>query len=160
MSASDVVSYKYAFPEPLKPETRNYLVALGIFVFIAALFFLSDGKWFVPLLVFLIFGLVQSGIFGAARQLELYPRYLLCGSQVVYFQSVKEARLMAESGELVLTYDNGRGLRQFKLERDRFPTGARKEHKILANKDKKFRKVAGKIIAAVQQQAPEAVVKA
>lgn len=84
--------------------------------------------------------------FAAPRQLLIGPRYLLCGNAIVYFGNVKRMTLTRSQGKLRLECTNGKA---FVLERDKFPTGARKSDKIAKNKAKKFDKVSGKIMEKV-----------
>jgi hypothetical protein len=85
--------------------------------------------------------------FSAPRQLLLGPRYLLCGNAIVYFGNVKRMTLTRSQGKLRLECTNGKA---FVLERDKFPTGARKTDKIAKNKAKKFDKVSSKIMEKVR----------
>jgi hypothetical protein len=85
--------------------------------------------------------------FSAPRQLLLGPRYLLCGSTIVYFGNVKRMTLSPAQGKLRLECNSGKS---FVLERDKFPTGARKADKIAKNKEKKFDKVSTKIMDKVR----------
>lgn len=89
------------------------------------------------------------------RTLQLGPRYLLCGQQIVYYGNVKSALLSRAKGTLRVQAHNGQ---VFVLERDKFPTSARKAEKIRINKAAKFDKVADKIIEKVRQAAPRAEV--
>lgn len=91
----------------------------------------------------------------APRTLQLGPRYLLCGQQIVYYRNVKSVTLSRAAGTLRILAHNGQ---TFVLERDKFPTNARKAEKIKVNKAAKFDKVAEKIIDKVHQTAPHAEV--
>lgn len=85
--------------------------------------------------------------FSAPRQLLVGPRYLLCGNAIVYFGNVKRMTLAPAQGKLRLECTTGKA---FVLERDKFPTAARKSDKIAKNKAKKFDKVSGKIMDKVR----------
>jgi hypothetical protein len=89
----------------------------------------------------------------ASRQLLLGPRYLLCGQTIVYYANVKRLTLTRGSGTLRVQSSNGQN---FVLERDKFPTNARKADKIKKNKAVKFDKVADKLIEKVRKAAPGA----
>lgn len=89
----------------------------------------------------------------ASRQLLLGPRYLLCGQTIVYYANVQRVTLTRGSGTLRVQSSNGQN---FVLERDKFPTKARKADKIQKNKAAKFDKVADKIIEKVRKAAPGA----
>lgn len=92
--------------------------------------------------------------FSAPRQLLLGPRYLLCGNSIVYFGNVKQMDLSSAQGKLRLDCKNGTS---FVLERDKFPTGARKADKIKKNKAAKFDKVSSKIMEKVRTATANAV---
>lgn len=91
--------------------------------------------------------------FGAARKLSLGTRYLLCGNSIVYYANVARLTLSEAQGKLSVESRNGK---IFVLERERFPTGARKTDKVARNKAAKFGKVAGKIVDKVRKAAPAA----
>lgn len=91
----------------------------------------------------------------APRTLQLGPRYLLCGQQIVYYGNVESVALSRVAGTLRVYAHNGQ---VFVLERDKFPTNARKAEKIRINKAAKFDKVVEKIIDKVRQTAPHAEV--
>src|SRR3990167_5715060 len=97
--------------------------------------------WVLPLLARLT----------AGRYLQLGPRYLLCGDSIVYYGNVRRLVLSRSSGTLELFGADGPVLR---LERDKFPTNARKPDKITRNKATKFEKVSARIIERVLQAAP------
>ncbi len=81
-----------------------------------------------------------------SRLLKLGPRYLLCGDRIIYYANVKEANLSEAEGTLTLITRRGE---PFKIEREKFPTSARKPHKIAINKTAKFNKVSARIIEKV-----------
>ena len=84
----------------------------------------------------------------AGKFLKLGPRYLLCGKSIVYYANVKRVVQSTAKGSLQLQSTNGQ---MFVLERDKFPTGARKADKIAKNKAAKFDKVSAKIIEKVRK---------
>jgi hypothetical protein len=88
--------------------------------------------------------------FSAGKQLKLGPRYLLCGEVILYYGNVKRLILSPAKGTLSVQSANGQ---LFVLERDKFPTSARKADKISKNKDAKFEKVSSKIIEKVRKAA-------
>jgi hypothetical protein len=86
-----------------------------------------------------------------SKKIFLGPRYLICGSNIVYYGNVVRLALDKTAGSLHLVSANQQ---RFTLERERFPTNARKTDKIARNKAAKFSKVAHNIIAHVQRAAP------
>lgn len=89
--------------------------------------------------------------FSADCHLQIGPRYLLCGDTIVYYGNVRRLILFRSKGVLVLHSANGTVLM---LERDKFPTSARKPDKIKKNKAAKFEKVSNRIIERVNRAAP------
>lgn len=83
------------------------------------------------------------------RQISLGPRFVVCGNTVAYYKNVK--RMALRPGNLTLFWGDNQF---FKLEEKRFPTNARKQHKITANKAAKFQKVSAKIIERVIAESP------
>jgi hypothetical protein len=83
------------------------------------------------------------------RAIYLGPRFMVCGNTIAYYKNVR--RMALKPGELTIFWGEEDS---FRLEEKRFPTGARKQHKIKANKAAKFGKVAAKIIERVQIEVP------
>ena len=125
------------------PKRLRFVYACLGMALLAKIFF-PDG---VPALLFLsLLGWFDT----PRRQLLLGPRYLLCGENIVYYANVKQLTLTTAQGELRLVSANGKS---FVLERDKFPTSARKADKISRNKSEKFDKVSAKIIDKVRSAA-------
>ena len=99
----------------------------------------------VPIIVGLLFLLLRN------KYLYLAPRYLLCGTDIVYYANVTKLVLSEMNGTLRLQTVSGK---DFILEREKFPTYANKPHKIKRNKEAKFAKVSAKIIDKVRRHAP------
>jgi hypothetical protein len=117
------------------------LLGLGVFVLAPALFPLGMVIWGVALMVY-----------GTAPKfLRLGPRYLLCGKQIVYHANVKRITFAKSEGRLQLHGMNGE---HFVLERDKFPTDARREPKISQKKAAKFETLSSKIIFNIQRAQP------
>ena len=89
--------------------------------------------------------------FSAPKTLCLGPRYLLCGGRIVYFANVVQLTLAKAEGKLSLQSANGEIL---VLERDKFPSNARKADKLARNKAEKFAKTSEKIIERVRKACP------
>lgn len=88
----------------------------------------------------------------AQRTLVVGPRYLICADRVVHYANVTGLHLSEASGTLRLDLP---GERPLLIERERFPTAARKAPKIAANQAAKFAKVSAKIIDKVRRASPE-----
>jgi hypothetical protein len=69
----------------------------------------------------------------------------------VYYGNVRRLTLSQARDSLQVQSANGR---VFVLERDKFPTSARKTDKIARNRAAKFDKVSGKIIEKVRKAVP------
>jgi hypothetical protein len=85
------------------------------------------------------------------KLLYIGPRYLICGETIVYFGNINAVTLDAAAGQLCLSPANAR---RFMLERDKFPTSARKAHKVKVNQAAKFDKVTAKLIQKVLKASP------
>jgi hypothetical protein len=125
-------------------RVRQVLFYIGLAVALIATF--ADfpagvAVFFAPLLVYI----------SAARKLSLGTRYLLCGNDIVYYGNVTRLALSEKEGKLSVRSANGK---TFVLERERFPTGARKADKIKKNRAAKFGKVAAKIVDKVRKASP------
>lgn len=89
--------------------------------------------------------------FVTKKKILVGPRYLICGPSLVYYRNVSRMTLNEDTG--ILQLFSG-GDTPFVLERDKFPTNARKTPKIARNKAEKFAKVSRSIIAKVLRDAP------
>ncbi|WP_119967165.1 hypothetical protein [Simplicispira lacusdiani] len=145
MAAPAFILFKYPHGgRPLiSPARRGFTWASMAVALLATVLAFPVGAalWLVPLLA----------RFTASRYLQLGPRYLLCGDTIVYYGNVRRMVLSRTRGTLALSGAEGLLLR---LERDKFPTNARKPDKITKNKAAKFEKVSSRIIERVLQAAP------
>jgi hypothetical protein len=115
-----------------------------------------------PMILFFPFSLFMSVVLVPVslvllrppKQLCLGPRYLICGSRILYYANIQRVTMEPGEGRLMLKSSTGQIL---VLERDKFHTGARKPHKIEANKTARFEKVAQKIVTRVREASPSAV---
>ncbi|WP_135228325.1 hypothetical protein [Deinococcus fonticola] len=158
---SDGDTYKYDYPEKLPLTLKQKLSRL----FTVILLVLAWGWFFryglpafgelggIPVALMTI--ILPAATFSRKKKIELFPRYLICGPNIVYFQNVEALTLKDQAGTLTIDYLQGKLKKQFVLDRKNFPTNARKQHKIDANRQKKFDKVVARITRAVGQQAPQ-----
>lgn len=86
-----------------------------------------------------------------SKGLMIGPRYLICGASILYYRNLARIELQS-TGTLDLLDQSGNQLR---IEKAKFPTGARKTDKIERNTAAKFSKAAGKIIQKVAAIAPD-----
>ncbi len=147
MADTQFAAWKYQHPGKggVSAKRWKWVVGTAIVAGIATLAFFPAGLFvgIVPLLVY----------FSAPKQIALGPRYLICGSQIVYYGNVASLSLDRAAGRLTLVSANAKS---FVIEQEKFPTNARKSHKVAANKATKFAKVAEKIIEKVRQASPSA----
>ena len=105
----------------------------------------------IPLSVFLcVVGFVA--LLARNRRLSVGPRYLICGKDIIYYGNVTQVALDEAAGRLDLILANGK---RFSLIREKFPTRARKPHKVAANQAAKFNKVTARVIDKVRRANPE-----
>ncbi|MCE1181742.1 MAG: hypothetical protein LWW81_05465 [Rhodocyclales bacterium] len=91
-----------------------------------------------------------------SRKLLIGPRYLICGREIVYFANVQRVDRDDVAGFLSLTPAEGA---PFVLNREKFPTNARKADKIKRNRAAKFAKVAERLIVHVRAANPAADIR-
>ena len=150
MTPTEFAQFKYQHADAaVRSVARLWFVGISLGV---GLFLLSMRSVPLPLALFAM-AVPAVAWFSASRHLLLGPRYLLCGKAIVYYANVKHLSLSRTSGTLRVQSNNGQS---FVLERDKFPTAARKAAKIKKNKAAKFDKVADKIIEKVRKAAPGA----
>ena len=142
MTPTEFSTFKYQHPDRAV-RSRKRLIFVGLSLAVAlGIAVLAFPPGALALLVPLV------AWFSVSKQLQLGPRYLLCGQSIVYYGNVTRLTLARAQGSLRVQSASGQ---VFVLERDKFPTGARKTAKIAANKAAKFDKVSGKIIDKVRQ---------
>lgn len=147
MTPTLFASFKYQHDGDRRISPARWrFIAVGVAVAAVAGFF-SQG----PALVLLVVPLIAW--VAAPRLLQLGPRYLICGREILYYSNVSAAMLERKTGRLRLQCSGGES---FLLEREKFPTGARKADKIARNKAAKFDKLASKLIEKVRRVAPSA----
>lgn len=135
--------YKGGAPLPPGPLRQGLFYATLLLALAVSILAFPGG-----LLVFAIPLLIR---FAVPRELLIGPRYLLCGSDIVYFGNVDKVVLDEARGRMTLIS----GARPcFVLEREKFPTNARKSDKIAANKAAKFAKVSAKLLERIRQASP------
>ena len=105
--------------------------------------------WRIPALILTVLGLLL--LLMRDKQILLGSRYLICGTEIVYFANVDQVVRDNTSGTLRLALPQGR---TWVLERDKFPTNARKTEKIARNRRAKFDKVADRLIERIRQANP------
>jgi hypothetical protein len=99
----------------------------------------------------ILFVLALIAFFHSRKVILVGPRYFICGDAIVYYANVTRMALDDRAGTLRLFTASGQG---FTLERDKFPTGARKADKIAKNKAAKFAKVSASLIGKIQRASP------
>lgn len=128
-----------------------------VVVLIVSLFVISIGAANVSTWM-LLGSVVPLGIgihlirLGTRKALLIAPRYLIVGEQIVYYATVAKAVVDRQRQTLTLVSDKGKRL---VIEAERFPTNARKDFKIKANKTAKFDKVVAKILPRLSGVTPE-----
>lgn len=145
MAAPEFILFKYPHGgRPLIGPVRRGFIYAGLAAgVLAGLLVFPFG--FVLLLVPLV------ARFSAGCYLQIGPRYLLCGDTIVYYGNVRRLIRSRSMGTLALHCASGTVLL---LERDKFPTSARKTDKIKKNKAAKFEKVSSRLIERVARAAP------
>ena len=91
---------------------------------------------------------------GMRKTLIIAPRYLIVGDGIIYYSSVAKAQLDRKRQVLTLFSEKGK---RMTVEAEKFPTNARKEFKIKANKTAKFDKACEKILARLSGVTPDII---
>lgn len=86
------------------------------------------------------------------KTLVIAPRYLIVGEQIVYYAAV--AKVVVDRNKQTLTLISDKG-KQLVVEAERFPTNARKDFKIKANKTAKFDKTCEKVLNRLPGVTPD-----
>lgn len=103
-----------------------------------------------PGIAFAVIGLIV--LLAGQRRLRVGPRYLICGTQIVYYANIDRAMRNDDAGTLRLE-TGGRVV--FTLHRERFQSNARKAPKIAAHQATRFAKVADLLTARLRTAAPD-----
>ena len=101
----------------------------------------------------LIFTFIYALVIYPKRNILIKPRYLICGNTIFYYKNINKIVFNHDSGLLLIYTDNKE---VFRLEKELFPTNARKPDKISKNKNNKFKKVSDKIIDNIKKASPNA----
>lgn len=110
---------------------------------------------FISLKIGIILAIISQIYIGLSypkRTIKLNSRYLICGKTIIYYKNITKIILNKNLG-LLLLYSGDNLV--FKLEKELFPTNARKPDKIINNKNKKFEKVSDKIINKIIKTSPD-----
>ena len=146
MDTKKFSAFKYAHPGGTSISTRRLRVVQAVVAIavVAGIAFFPAGflALLIPLAIYL----------STPKMLYVGPRYLICGQRIVYFGNVSAITLDESGGRLRLESVSGS---PFLLERDKFPSNARKSDKIAANKAKKFEKVSARVIEMIVKISPE-----
>ncbi len=151
METKGPAAFKYKVDENSNLTASVTLVAT-ILVSIACV--VNFGGWFAPtLLVPLVIGIYLIKL-GMVKQLVITARYLIVGNSILYYNTVARVQLDRHRQVLTLVSEKGRRLT---IEAEKFPTNARKDFKIQANKTAKFDKACEKILARLSGVTPEII---
>ena len=148
MATPDLTIFKYQHADRVVSPGVAWAAFLA-FLALAALGIFLLGP---PGIALIVVGVLVFGFAWPKRRLCVGMRYLICGNTVVYYGNVRKMVLTHGKGnELALHWGKNS---VFTLERERFPTNARKAEKIQKNKAAKFDKVSNGIIRRVLLAAP------
>lgn len=147
MDTSKFAAWKYKHEGKGVRSTIQKIAALSFFVAAIVLYFnfrfppVSIGLCIIAAVILLF----------TSRKIFIGPRYLICGHTILYYNNIVRMSLDEASGKLLLVTASNQN---FTLQRENFPTNARKDEKIKRNKAAKFTKVAQSIIGKVRRLSP------
>ncbi|APV51685.1 hypothetical protein BWI17_19500 [Betaproteobacteria bacterium GR16-43] len=151
MATPNVAVFKYQHSDRLVSSKVKWAFGLGFLVFLALAIYVFGP----PGIMLAFIGGFVAAFLWPKRRISLGMRYLVCGNTVVYYANVR--RMELHPGNYLVLQSGKDGV--FRLERERFPTNARKAAKIEMNKTIKFDKVSRRIIDRVLQAAPTVQLK-
>lgn len=134
-------------------NTTLWLVLIGSLM-VSFVVVANFGLWFAWGLLLplgIVICLVREGM---RKTLIIAPRYLIVGDGIIYYSTVAKAQLDRRKQVLTLISEKGRRLT---VEAEKFPTNARKEAKIKANKTAKFDKACEKVLARLSGVTPDII---
>lgn len=140
--------FRYSHKDKLSFTFKQKFI-ITILIIFSIFFYLI---FFPVMIAFLILTLIYTLIVFPKRNIYLTSRYLICGNTIFYYQNINKISLNSNSGTLHI-YSDGKEI--FKLEKELFPTNARKTDKIANNKNNKFKKVSDKIINKIMESSPD-----
>ncbi|MEK7433662.1 MAG: hypothetical protein AABZ74_11060 [Cyanobacteriota bacterium] len=121
-------------------------------ILILVIFAIFFNRIYLPISIgILIFTFIYSLITYPKKTIFLSSRYLICGNTIFYYKNIDKIVLNTNSGILSI-YSEDKEV--FKLDKNLIPTNARKQHKIDANKNNKFKKLSDKIIDKIKNASP------
>lgn len=140
--------FKYNNKDKLTFSTKQKIIISILMLTSLLLIF----KFLVIGIILSVISLIYIGISYPKRTIKVESRYLICGKTIVYYKNINRIVLNKYLG-LLLLYSGDNLV--FKLEKELFPTNARKPDKIINNKNKKFEKVSDKIINKIIKTSPD-----
>lgn len=138
------------------------LMVVALVGYCFAVFVLLHPFKIINLMSVIVGAIILSAIFFVRirpRELEIHERYLICGRHCIHFGNIEALHMHTPKGKMRIIYNIGNNKRAFILDREKFPTNARKDFKIAANKQKKFDDISQKIIESAYQINPELIVE-
>jgi hypothetical protein len=151
MEPKGPAAFKYNSEGSSNAGLIGLLITSFIITFIAIMQFGPWCAWGMLLPVGIAVCLVRAGM---RKTLIIAPRYLIVGEGIIYYNTVAKAQLDRHRQVLTLISERGKRL---VIEAERFPTNARKDFKIKANKTAKFDKAVEKILSRLSGVTPEVI---
>lgn len=138
------------------------LIIAPILRFLTILIIPTSIDW--PFAVKIFFFLFPLAIYGALThnsrddykaKIILYERYFMVNSNYIHYLGINKIEKDDKKGRLVVKYFIGDKKEGVVIKREKFPTNARKDFKIEANRRAKFEKVSEKIISYAKAANPD-----
>ncbi len=151
METKEPAAFKYKTDER---SNATAVVTVITATFLSIIGIANFGGWFLPILLVPLSIAIYLIKEGMAKGLVIAPRYLILGDSILYYSTVTKAQLDSQRQILTLISERGKRLT---IEAERFPTNARKEFKIKANRTAKFDKAVEKILARISGVTPDII---
>lgn len=140
----------YSYTKGQKTGDLRTRLNVGIFILGAGLFLSGQ----ILLMILLVEGVILAHFLFPQPEkprIEIYPRYFICGDQIIYFRNIMNLKLNQPLGRLDLVYKMGEQLQNLTIDRTHFPDQGRQTYQIQNQKQQTFSSVSHQILDAIKQ---------
>ncbi len=152
MAAKEFAEYKYGTTTNYSKGILNFIaVSMAIGIIFTAI---NINPYALALILIPIIIIILNKRSASVNLILIGGRYLIIGTNVVYYKNIEKTELDKKIGKFTLTTTEGN---TYNINSASFPTNARKPDKIKINKTAKFEKAVDKIIARLKEIAPGSI---
>lgn len=143
--------YQHNYIEGQKPGDLRTRIHIGILILGLGLFLSGQ---ILPMILLIEGVILTHFLFPKPEKprIEIYDRYLICGTQIIYFRNVISLKLNQPIGRLDLIYKVGEDIQNLTIHRKHFPDQGRQTYQMQNQKQQTFSSVSHQILQSIQQQ--------